>query len=51
MEYNREVLLQVLIYHQQTPTSGCHCGWAELGKSYCEHVVNVYEETIRFLKG
>lgn len=43
MEYNREKLVNTLVYHQQTNTSGCHCGWAELGKSWAEHVANVYE--------
>lgn len=42
-EYDREVLTTVLIYHQRTDTSGCHCGWAVLGASYAEHVVDVYE--------
>lgn len=41
--YNREILVEVLIYHWPTSTSGCICGWAELGHSYPEHVANVYE--------
>lgn len=39
----RAHLIQVLIYHQPTNTSGCICGWAELGKSHPEHVVHVFE--------
>lgn len=41
--YDRDVLVDTLIYHQRTDTSGCHCGWAVLGASYAEHVANVYE--------
>lgn len=39
----RDLLVQTLVYHQATNTSGCHCGWAELGRSHPEHVVGVYE--------
>ncbi len=44
--YDREVLTNVLVYHQRTNTSGCHCGWAVLGASYADHVVDVYEESV-----
>ena len=44
----RDVLVNVLIYHQRTNTSGCHCGWAVLGASYAEHVADVYEEALRW---
>lgn len=44
--YDREVLVDVLVYHWATNTSGCGCGWAELGKSHPEHVANVYEESM-----
>ncbi len=44
--YDREVLTSVLVYHQRTNTSGCHCGWAVLGASYADHVVDVYEESV-----
>lgn len=38
------LLVNVLVYHQQTPTSGCHCGWGVLGASWAEHVAEVYEQ-------
>ncbi len=46
LPFIREVMLNVLVYHQPTNTSGCHCGWAELGRSHPEHVVKVYEMSI-----
>lgn len=45
--HDREVLVEVLVYHQRTNTSGCHCGWAVLGHSYAEHVASVYEDSLR----
>jgi hypothetical protein len=46
----RETLAQTLIYHQQTNTSGCHCGWGQrpehLGASWPEHVADIYEQTL-----
>jgi hypothetical protein len=47
MEYNRDKLIQVLIYHYRANIGSCGCGWAELGKSHPEHVANVYEEYLR----
>lgn len=44
IKYDRNVLVEILVYHWQTNTSGCGCGWAELGKSHPEHVADVYEE-------
>lgn len=41
--YNRVVLVNTIIYHGRTNIRGCHCGWAELGKSHAEHVANMYE--------
>lgn len=41
--YDRQVLVDVLIYHQPTSVSGCICGWAVLGASHPEHVADVYE--------
>lgn len=41
--YDRETLVSVLVYHQATATSGCHCGWAVLGASFAEHVADMYE--------
>lgn len=34
-------LARLLVAHQRTDTSGCHCGWAALGESHAEHVAGV----------
>ncbi len=47
--YDRTLLVDILIYHWRTNTSGCGCGWAELGKSWPMHIANIYEESIRTL--
>lgn len=44
--YVRSVLVEVLVYHYRTDTSGCGCGWAELGRSHPEHVADVYEMAV-----
>jgi len=44
--YDREVLVEIIIYHWCTNTSGCGCGWAELGQSYAGHVADVYEASM-----
>ena len=44
--YDREALIEVLVYHQPTSTSGCICGWAVLGASHPEHVVDQYERVM-----
>lgn len=33
-----------LIQHSRTSIKGCHCGWAELGRSHAEHVAKVLDE-------
>lgn len=45
--YDREVLVEVLVYHWRTKTSGCGCGWAKLGASHPEHVADAYEQAVR----
>jgi hypothetical protein len=49
--YNRAVLVEVLIYHQRRADSGCHCGWGSRpehwGRSWAEHVADIYEDTAR----
>jgi hypothetical protein len=47
--YDREVLVNVFVYHWPTNTSGCWCGWSVLGASFPEHVADVYEESVRAL--
>ncbi len=44
--YDRQVLVDVLVYHWPTRTSGCWCGWDELGASFPEHVADVYEASV-----
>lgn len=46
LPFVRKVMISVLVYHQPTSTSGCHCGWGELGRSHPEHVVEIYEMSI-----
>lgn len=41
--YSRLLLIEILIYHQRTEVSGCHCGWSVLGASHAEHIADVYE--------
>jgi hypothetical protein len=43
VHYHRDLLVLVLTYHQATETSGCICGWENLGASHPEHVVDVFE--------
>lgn len=45
--YDRERLVDVLVRHAQTSTSGCLCGGVALGGSYPEHVAAVYEAGAR----
>jgi len=45
--YRRDVLIEVIVYHQRRDIVGCACGWAVLGASHPEHVATVYEESVR----
>ena len=44
--YVRSSLVEILVYHYRKNDSSCGCGWAELGHSHPEHVVNVYEMSV-----
>ncbi len=44
--FDRKLMIDILVYHWVTKTSGCGCGWAELGCSQAKHVVEVYEMSI-----
>lgn len=44
--YDRKLLENVLVYHYRNDNRSCGCGWAELGKSYPQHVATIYEESI-----
>jgi hypothetical protein len=43
-EWAKERPDTVLVYHQRTETSGCICGWAELGRLHAEHQVAALAE-------
>lgn len=43
----RQCLVDVLIHHWATPTSGCTCGGVKLGASWPEHVADVFEASMR----
>ncbi len=44
--YDREVLVDVLVYHGRNGIKGCRCVWADLGRSHPEHVADVYEQRV-----
>lgn len=48
---DRRVLVEILVYHYRTNTSGCGCGWAELGHSHPEHVADVIQECMHAIRG
>lgn len=45
----RYILINVLIYHYRKDSQHCGCGWGELGKSHAEHVVDVFESSVRIM--
>lgn len=45
-KYDRETLVSVLVYHGPTDSSGCWCGWNELGRSLPKHIADMYEQAI-----
>lgn len=49
--YDRAVLVEVLTYHTRDDIKGCRCGWAELGRSWPEHVATVYEQAVEAAHG
>lgn len=48
IRYDREALVDVMIYHWPTLTSGCTCGWGVLGASFPEHVADIYEQKMLY---
>ena len=44
--HNNDLLVQVLVAHQRNGHKGCHCGWNPLGKSYAQHVADIYEAAL-----
>lgn len=51
MEYDRKVLVNVLVHHRPTQYSACMCGGVQLGYSWPEHIANVYEEEVKKAHG
>lgn len=47
LTYDRDKLIQTLVYHWPTKNSGCWCGWNELGKLFPAHVADIYEQMLR----
>lgn len=45
------VLKQALITHYRRDITSCACGWAELGRSHPDHVINVVQELLLALDG
>jgi hypothetical protein len=46
IQYDRALLVEILVYHYRTNNAGCGCGWHELGKSHPEHIANIYEASV-----
>lgn len=44
--YDRQVMVDVLVYHYRRDGASCGCGWSELGRSHPEHVADVYEQSM-----
>lgn len=44
--YDRDVLRDVLIYHQRTSIERCACGWGRWGHSHAERIMEVYEASM-----
>lgn len=42
--------VMVLVNHQSTSTSGCICGWSELGKMHPRHVLDKVVELLDGVK-
>lgn len=47
----RTILVDVLVYHYRKNSASCGCGWAELGRSHPEHVVDVFEQALEYYRG
>lgn len=47
MQYRRDILNNVLIYHQRKNIGECICGWSVLGALHAEHICDVYEATLQ----
>jgi len=44
-------LARLLVAHQRTDTSACHCGWAALGESHAEHVAELVRSAFHRPRG
>lgn len=47
MTYDRQALVEVLVYHYRVAAGGgCGCGWNVLGASWPDHIADVYEAAV-----
>lgn len=46
LRYDRDMLVQVLVYHWPVRPGTCNCGWNVSGASYPEHIADVYERSV-----
>lgn len=44
-------IARLLVAHQRTDTSACHCGWAALGESHAEHVAELVRSAFHRPRG
>ena len=44
-------LARLLVAHQRTDTSACHCGWAALGESHAQHVAELVRSAFHRPRG
>lgn len=44
--HERQLLIAVLVAHQRKDIHGCICGWAKVGRSHPEHVVDCYDAAL-----
>jgi hypothetical protein len=38
-----DIAVNVLVNHQRRNIGSCGCGWSKLGRSFCEHQVEMLE--------
>lgn len=47
MEFDHDLLLEVISYHERISIDQCGCGWTDTYKVYPEHLLEVYETSAR----
>jgi hypothetical protein len=46
LSWSRDLLIEVLVYHQRINETYCACGWSVLGAFHAEHIADVYESSM-----